>query len=435
MAKKLLALLCAVATLAMCFGVITFAEETDEANILLGKTVTFNEDYSWIGSADGDALHPSKLVDGDVSTFTAVANTETTATLGGNNQIWFKVDLGAIYDLSKIELVCRTAEKGWSDWDMDYTAIMVSSKDVPVSEMTEIKRTKGYWDNGGELTAGCVWTNEVSVSARYIAIYADNRTSSKMFACAEWRAYGERNNNIMAGLEPTEVTGDFTIIPQFTPSLATDGDLSTICYSSSRTSPSFKYDLGELHNIEKVELYSRNGGGAGEAADIEIYGSQYDIPIESMTLLTTTPSDMGINSVHSFTLPEIRAYRYIALKCTDERISSVAANSEFIIAEFKVFDTDKEAVEEIIEPFETNVAVNKPLEYNPSLSFLGENYMPDKLNDGKLDANGAQNFIYMLNGSSATDIYFIIDLQHAYYINRLQAIPRNKCDNANSLQD
>ena len=319
MAKKIMALLCVALIMTLGLNVGVMAEEAEETNILLGKTVTFNEDFGWYNDANDNTMHPKKLVDGDVSTFTAVTNGLGAATLGGDNQIWFKVDLGAIYDLSKVELVCRGTDQGWSDWDMDYTAIMISSSDVPVSQMTEVARTKGYWDNGGDLTAGCVWSKDLSVSARYIAIYADNRTAGKIFACSEWRAYGVRNNNVLAGVEPKEVTGNFNIIPSFGPANVTDGSMSTICYSAPSSNPTFKYDLGETHNIEKIEIYSRSGGGAGETGGIEIYGSAYDIPIESMKLLTTTPIDMASNTVHSYILPEIRAYRYIALKCSDER--------------------------------------------------------------------------------------------------------------------
>ena len=432
MAKKIIALLC-VALMMAGFGVIGYANEAEETNILFGKTVEYNEDFGWYSDDLNDMFHPSHLVDGNLESSTAVTNGKEAATLGGADQIWFKIDLGAIYNLSKVELVCRRAEAGWSNWDMDYTAIMVSSKNVPVNEMTEVARTKGYWDGGGELTAGGTWSKDLNVSARYIAIYADNRTAGKIFACAEWRAYGERNNNILSGVAPSEVTGDFTVIPQFTPENVTDGDRSTICYAMVNTSPSFKYDLGEVRNIEKVELYSRELYGlAGEAGGIEIYGSKYNVPIQSMKLITTTPIDMALNTVHSYTLPEVKAYRYLAIRCADAR-KTAGVNAEFIIAEFKAYDTEEEAVPDIIEPFETNLAEGKPVDYNKEVTYLGANYSPDKLTDGIVDSSAGQNFVYMINGNDNTNLYYIIDLESSYFINRFQVIPRSACDNASAI--
>lgn len=431
MVKKLIALLC-VALMMVGFAVIGYAEDAEETNILLGKTVEYNEDFGWFSDDVNDKFHPSHLVDGDVDSTTAVSNGKSAATLGGEDQIWFKIDLGALYDLSKVELVSRSID--WSDWDMDYTAIMISTEDIPVSEMTEVARTKGYWDNGGELTAGGTWSKDLSVSARYIAIYADNRYSGKIFACNEWRAYGKRNNNVLSGVAPKEVTGNFTIIPSFTPENVTDGNLSTICYTMVSSSPSFKYDLGEVKNIEKVEIYSRvSGGTAGEAGNVEIYGSKFDVPIKDMKLLTVTPANMGLNEVYSYVLPEVKAYRYLAIRCADAR-KVPGQNAEFIIAEFKAFDTEKEAVPDVVEPFEVNLAEGKPVNYNQDVTYLGPNYMPDKLTDGKLDGDGGQNFVYMVGGNANTNLYYIVDLESGYFIDRFQVVPRNGGDDAQAME-
>jgi len=299
--KRILISIMVVIYLVTSISMITYASETEEVNVALGKSAS--------GTANSSPNDAAKGNDGSInSIFVTDAG-------DGNTANWV-VDLESRYLLSKIELTMR---QDGVPADTDPTRNHFNVYGSNTSDYSDKVRL-AY--NANVIPAKGTW--EISItntnSFRYLIVDREGATNKRHLIFAEFRAFGvlDENPNI-AFFKPTSASGfqSHSNPEQYSHKTANDGNVSSY-WQSNADVPGLKaywqVDLQAEYIINKIAIQ------AGELPSNVVYRREFrviasnDPEFYNFTVLATEPGAYLQDSTWQKTVNIEEAFRYVRIE-------------------------------------------------------------------------------------------------------------------------
>ena len=353
----------------------------------------------------------SRAVDGDTNGDWANGSvTHTKGNIINSTQSWLRIDLGAAYDITKIEVYNRT----------DSNSERLDGAKIFVSYTTSsIFQSQFGKDLTGTPYAQERTTTPGTFYGRYVTIRLYGEF--KILSLAEVKVFGQRpiplptpnpSENLALGKPTSQST---TLVGS---GVAVNGNTMGVGFENStatgfdQNNPWWRVDLGKEQDISQIRVYNRIDCCNKELEGAKIFVGSID---------STNPADFtqfgqdlnGYQAPQMFTVPEPIKAQYVMIQIPKD-------DTVLRLAEVEVYGIEKK-----------NIALKKPAtqintHYDPN-GYPGSNFSAAVAVDGK--TNGDYNefnldAITHTETPSSTNPWWRVNLEFKYLINRIEVFNR-----------
>ena len=315
-----------------------------------------------------------------------------------------KVDFDGKYAVDSVRIIFK--EQDSADKLLGFTVYYVDAN----GSLVELYKGTSYNEANDETTLDLghkffsEYTLDEAIVMKGLKVTVTSNTTGSEVAIAEVQAFGKEvkglsgEKNLALGAK-TKATQSYST--GYGPHLAVDGvsNVSNAYWHSGKGLPqSFEVDLGEACTITRMSAYPYTDGERYYLYDVEISvdGINWLKVASREETHGTTPSFVG----ESYAFAPYYTARYVRFNA----LYNSNGSDEFHVREFEVYGVSNAK----------NIAIHK----NVSASNAENGTSPDVITDGDYSAHWDGG-----EASEESPQSFTIDLESAYYINRMKAYP------------